>query len=1572
VEYRILGPLEARSESGPVALGGIKPRAVLAVLLLHPNESVHAERLALALWGEDAPASAVKTVQVYVSRLRKALGDGEALVTTPAGYCLRVGADELDAERFARLVEDGRRALDDGRAEQAAAVLRQALALWRGPPLAELEFEPFAQTEIARLQEQRLVALEARVEADLAAGRHVELVGELTPLVAAHPMRERLVGDLMLALYRCGRQVEALEVFRAARRRLVEEIGVEPGPQLQRLEQAILRHDASLEPRVAQTRLPPELDAAAEPALVGRERELAWLRGHWDRARTGRGAVVAVTGVRGIGRSRLAAELAREAHRAGAVVAYCSGRDPPAAVRAVLDPLGTAERATLLVADDLDDAGAELVGELAPAVVDRPVLIVAIGDDTPTAHETLALPPLDAAAVRAIAARYAPDREVPVDRLLDVSDGVPSRVHEEAGRWSRREAARRVGAAADRTAAGRSELRSSESELTGSIAELQAANERIAPRERQVVCPFKGLTAFEGADAPYFFGRERLVAELVARLVGAPLLGIVGPSGSGKSSVLRAGLLPALAGGVLPGSEDWAQTVIRPGEHPLHELNAAGRRHRRAVLAVDQLEEVFTACRDGDERAAFVAEIARLAGASDQVVVIAVRADHYGRCAAYPDLAGLLAPNHVLVGPMRHDELRRAIECPARRAGLSVEPGVADALVADVEDRPGGLPLLSAALLELWQRREGRRLRYADYERTGGARGAVARLAEDAFSCLDGARQAVARRLMMRLVGLGAQESAERRRVPLAEFERSEDAGRVVALFTDRRLLTVDAATVEIAHEALLREWPRLRGWIEEDRDDLRLQRSLESAAREWQRLGRDAGAVYRGVRLSEAQQWRARRDEPLGELEREFLAASEASGARERATRRRRMVLTGAAVATLSAAAVAIVATLLFAGRARDIAASRDLASKSATLLATDPGLALAVAVEGLRRSDTEQAENAMRQAAFEHRALRVLVAHRGRAFGVAPSPDGSLAATAGGDRTVRIWSLRSGRRVGEIGGYRDEVRAVSFSRDGTRLASAAHDGEIAVADPNGGARDVVARLPGDFATSIDFGRDGRTVAIGTFGGRVALVGLSDGAVRDLQPGPGAPIFAAAFDRDGRRVVSAGADGSARIWNVAGGRPLRLVHPGRDALVLAASFSPDGSRVATTDFAGVVRVWDAASGRGLMRIPVSEQPLASVRFSGDGRRVVTGSSGGAIHLVSLDQRAVLAELRGHHGPARADFVARSARLVSAGEEDGTLRLWTAPATRVLPMRTRAAPSISRDGAVVVSGSDSGTVHVWSRATGRDRELSDHAETSSVQLSPGGRQIVSASWDDRVLLWDVASGRPTAVPSLPGDKYAAAIDATGRHIAIGGATALVLQAPDGSARRRLRGHRGYVNALAFSPDSRHLLTGSDDGTARVWNVRTGALERTLRGHEGIVRDVAYSDDGRSIATAGSDGTVRVWPADRGDAVTLVGHEGAVRTGRFNGRGDRVVSAGEDGTVRVWDAAGGDALLVLHRHEGIASGADFSSDGREVVSAGDDGVRITACEVCGSVEDALRVARARAPHRLTAAERQRLL
>ena len=286
-----------------MALGGTKPRAVLAVLLLHANEPVSAERLAVALWGDEAPASATRTVQVHMSRLRRVLGEGrERVVSGPAGYCLRVGPGELDRERFETMVEQGRRALADGRAEEATEVLREAVALWRGPPLSDLAFEPFARNEVAALEEQRLAALELRLEAEVAARREVEVIGELRRLVAEHPLRERLRAQHMLALYRLGLHSEALASFQELRQRLDAELGLEPGAELRELEQEVLTHRADLQraARRSAVGLPAALDGARGSPLAGRRAELAMLMEAWERAVTGRRQIVVVAGVSGL------------------------------------------------------------------------------------------------------------------------------------------------------------------------------------------------------------------------------------------------------------------------------------------------------------------------------------------------------------------------------------------------------------------------------------------------------------------------------------------------------------------------------------------------------------------------------------------------------------------------------------------------------------------------------------------------------------------------------------------------------------------------------------------------------------------------------------------------------------------------------------------------------------------------------------------------------------------------------------------------------------------------------------------------------------------------------------------------------------------------------------------------------------------------------------------------------------------------------------------------------------------------------------------------------------------------
>lgn len=1592
MEFRILGPLEVVDNGGVVRLGGGKPRALLAVLLLNANEPVSAERLALALWGEDAAASAVKTVHVHVSRLRRALGEADIVTTTRAGYCLRVRPGELDAERFERLVEDGRNALADGEPEDAAARLREALALWRGPPLADLEFEPFAAAEIVRLEEQRLTALESRIEADLAAGEHAGIVGELRQLVAEHPRREHFACQLMLALYRCERQAEALEVYRGARRVLVEELGVEPGPELRRLQEAILRQDATLDVHAAVAELPPELETSTAPPLVGRRDELAWLRLRWERAREGASGIVTLAGVSGAGKLRLAAELAATVHAGGDAVLYATGSGPAEAFLGALRRTRQTTRPTLLViqaADRADPAELAELDALSRELTGLSVLALACGEDVDAladlpSEAVLMLEPLDATAVETIARQYAhgtpAEEDVPVQWLLEASGGVPRVVHQVASHWVRREAARRVDTVAARAAAGREQLRSIEAELTDGVEDLQEVRERITPRrwEAPVVCPFKGLASFDVADAPYFFGREKLVAELVARLVGAQLLGIVGPSGSGKSSVMRAGLLPALANGVLPHSETWKQVLIRPGEHPLRELTDAIAMvddGERIVVAIDQFEETFTTCEDEAERAAFIAELTRLTDERHGrcVAVIALRADFYGRCAAYPELAGPLAANHVLVPSMQNDELRRAIELPAQRAGLRVDRELTDALVADVKDEPGALPLLSTALLELWQRRDGRRLRYTVYQQAGGVRGAVARMAEDAFGQLDGDQQDVARGVLMRLASQTPAGEVERRRVALAELETdsNEDVAHVVALLTDRRLLTVSDDTIELAHEALLREWPRLCDWIAADREGLRIHRNLNAAAREWENLGRDDGALYRGARLAEATEWIEAQQPRLNETERAFIQASETARQRDRVTRRRRIAL---AFGSLSIAllAISIVAVVSMVQGRRT--ASRELANRSEAVLAGDPGLALAIGLEALKRHDTEEARNAVRQAALVDRASTVVNVQESAIYRAALSPDGSRLVTAGDNGAVHVVDLDDARIVSTIEASKVPLTDVAFSPDAKHVASASVGGEVAVSALDGRSRRVVLGLPGDpvYARSVEYDARGGRLLVAIHGtDEIRLVGVGDSHSTTLARHQGVRV--ARFSPNGRLVLSAGEDATARLWDLSG-RVMASLRHGSD--IFDARFSPDGRTVATVGADGAVRTWSVRSGRRLEELALDLQPLYSVRFSRDSRRVIVGGADGVVRVVDVRGGPLVAELKGHRDRVYdASFIGDGDRVVSVGM-DGTVRGWGLLKTAVLPADEEeppTVPSFGPGGKLVVSGYVGGHVRLWNPTTNSIQELRQHEAYSVALFSENGAYVLSS--DDRtVRLYDVKRQVSSPVAVSAKEIRATAIDRTGRRIAVAGAAALgdrvVIQARDGRARVSLPAH-GQVMWLAFSRDRKQLLSAAEDGTVHIWNAASGASEHVLHGGEGGILHAQFSSDGDSVAAAGADGTVRLLRLDGSTPLVLYGHDGPVTSVDFNHDGSQVLSGAKDGTVRLWDAGGGEMRVVLRRHGGEVAGVAFSSDGRRVLSAATDGIVVSECEICGPFADVLALARKRPRVMVSEGERARL-
>jgi WD40 repeat protein/DNA-binding SARP family transcriptional activator len=1587
MDFRILGPLEVHGDLGAIDVPGRMPRAALVVLLLHANQPVSAGTLARELWGDDARHD-TKNVHVVISRLRKALRDHNGIVRrTEAGYMLQLAPDALDLERFKQLVSEGRHALTAGRPDDAGTILRSALALWRGPPLEDVASVPFAAAVITELEEEHQAAIEARVEADLAAGRHAELVAELRRMVTAYPTRERLAGHLMLALYRCGRQAEALDAYREARARLTEQLGIEPDEELHALQDAILHHDPALMLAPA-TELPHELEVAASRPLAGRDGDLVRLRERWEEARAGRGRLVALVGPDGMGKTRLAAELAVEVHAQGASVLYAAGAGPASEVRDVLARTRDAGRPLLLVVDDADEAGEDVLAAIRDASGGS-VLVLATARD----HEGLGalgegtvlyldLEGLDAAAVAQIAALYTPEQapEVLPATLLGRSAGVPGRVHHEASDWARR----RVGSVARRTAAGRSRLRSMEAELAGGVAQLQTAGEWVGPPcdgGDSIICPFKGLASFEAADAPYFFGRERLVAELVAQLVGAPLLGVIGPSGSGKSSVVRAGLLPALANGVLPGSETWAQEVMRPGEHPLGALNAALEHtgSRRFVLVVDQFEETFTACRDERERGAFIGHLVRAAD-GDGRVVIALRADFYGRCAEYPALARALAGNQVLVGPMQPEELRRAITCPAQRVGLTVEDDLVGAIVADVQDAPGALPLLSTALLELWQRRDGRRLRLASYAETGGVRGAVARLAEEAFSHLDAEQQVLARRLLLRLVEVDDDGAVERRRLALAELGGGEDVEHVLDLLADRRLVTISEGTAELAHEALLREWPRLRGWIDEDREGLRIERGLRAGAREWRRVGKDDGALYRGARLAEASDWSSRAGHALPDDEREFLAASAARERHDRATRRRRLTVAfgGLAIGLLLIAIVAAVAIdqRNAAQNERDMATSRALGLQSQQLAEDDPEQAASVAMLALDMAPTREAAAALREATSAFRQRAVVRADTTDAWTATVSPDGNRMVTGGTDGVVLLWDVETGTRVGRWSAGHTVVSASSYAPGGGTIALGFGNGTVVITDAALGSRRIVARVKDQKVRSIAFTGDGRRLVAAFADGAIRVLTVDGNEPPLLLDGHEGEVLSVDVSRDGERIASSGADGSVRLWNVQDGTH-RILH--REAgSKWDVALSPDGDWTLAAGDDGWVRRWNVRTGHEAARTGGGESPLYTVAFSDDGERFAAGGEDGVVRVWADAGTPPVAVLRGQRSRVYdVGFVPQSDTVVTAGD-DGTVRLWDASGLQSWTVPGGAmSMDFNRDGSLLATTSDDGTVRVWDTATTRLRaRLPGPPGYMTAKFAPSGETLVVANEEaSLVRTWPIAERHADVLikhsdaRGIPSARF----DPRGERVVyVDGNGRIVVHTLDSGEEIVLRGGPKVVYDAQFSPDGKRVAIAPEDGQPRIWRVdRPDAPERVLRGHTGHLNWLEYGADGR-LLTASGDRTVRVWSAHEGPAIVIGGFTQEVTGAAFSADGTQVFSTDFDGALRLWDARSGARLALLSSGPDALYNVVVSREGH-IATLDENGVlRVFKCDVCGTLEDVRALALAKAPRPLTEEQRRRLI
>jgi DNA-binding SARP family transcriptional activator/WD40 repeat protein len=1391
----VLGPLEVRGDDGaPVAVPGAKERLLLAVLVAGAPHVVGADRIAETLWDGAPPDSARKSLQAHLVRLRSSLepdrpkgSTGRYVVRRGAGYALAADRDDVDALRLGDLAARGRAQLVSGQPADAARLLTEALDLWRGEPYADWPQASFAEAERRRLVEVRSAAHSALIEAQLALGRHADVVPELERLVAGEPLREGWWRLLMLALYRAGRQGDALAAGRRARALLAEELGTEPGLGLRQMEAAILAHDPALEHTPRRT----------------------------------------------------------------------------------------------------------------PSPVD---------DRKPSAH------------------------------------------------------------------------------LRGS-------------------CPYKGLTAYQPGDAALFHGRRRLVATLVARLVDAPVLVVSGPSGAGKSSAVRAGLVPALADGALPGSSGWRAEIVTPGRAPVDALASLTGDTPPAgpvLLVCDQFEELWAPGIAPAERTAFLDAVLGLI--DDGIVVrcvAVVRGDHVGRLAEHAAFPERLAGALVLVPALTDDELGEVVREPAAAAGLTADPELVEAVVADVLGRPGALPLLSTALVGTWERRRGDTLTLAGYLEAGGVAGALARSAEDAYRALDEPGRGLAPRLLVRLADVDDGGALVRRPLQLAELDLDGEGGgarrQVVETFVRRRLLSLDGDRLEVAHEALLTEWPRLARWLDDDAAGRAVRRHLVPAVRDWAARGRPDDELYRGARLAAALDWAAGDDADPTPLERQFLDASQERAdaelreaheqvVRERWARRRtRRLALGLSVVLV----MALVATLL-AVRFQQAADTRATEAERLSLLADANRVAalsgnaasvddaLLLAVQALRLAATPESEDGL---------LGALVAHR-RIVGVATGGEDVRDSTLGGGmlflddgRSLSAWSVGSAeqrasapRRIGAWGGW--VVADGSPTED--LLAAAGVDvyGDmwVRLLGP-GRARDLLGSgQAGGRPIGISFSADGRRVTVlvadapGTAGDLWSATEFDVATGARREPGIAGPLAGPA-DRavadvsdDGRTAVvfdGGGAWAPAVLASVADGSQVTLQVPRRDAAV--TGFRALGTGAAQLWSDGAVTLY-GSDGRSVQTVLTEQVPVLDVVLAPDGSWGATAGAGGGISLWAVDPSTGRWDVResffGHAGDVQNAEVSSDGRWLVTVGADGRIVVWdgapgggfgtplAAAGDRRLagrPVvveqgRLVAAPTLpagtnAEDGsAVAVSFLDPRTGRVVDEVSVGEIEKYALSGAPSMALSPdasriaittglttrivdtGARRLVGPEIRLPPTLEVGSDGLPlpaAVVPCLTWTPEDELLLCNGGSSLVRVAEALVRLDPETGEELGRSEMRAVLDQIAISPG---------DGTVSVNSLQRGGLwdgqmnflspdllllDVLTFDRQGVFTDISFSSDGSRLALTGRSGDLYlVEMATRSDSRAKVTSTAAPVQVEWL-PDDRTVALGaSDGTVLLFDTERG--------------------------------------------------------------------
>lgn len=1517
----VLGSVTVERDGHEVSLGP-QVRRLFARLVVDRDQVVSTDRLADCVWTGDPPAGAQRSLKTYVSRLRHAIDPerSELVVYREPGYRLSLDGHPLDSTEFDVELDEAGQAVRVVDHERAITLLTSALARWHGDAYAEFAHEEWARPEAVRLEERRVEASELLIEALLGIGETEQAVSRAQSLTRSEPLRERPRELLMRALYISGRQPESLREYRSFRKMLSDDVGLDPSHSLVELERRIAIRDASL-------------DGLSHPVRgyelcerIGRGAFAVVHRAIQPGVR--RDVAVKIIRAPVADRPAFIRDFEHEAHVIASVEhphvvpLYDFWREPGAAFLVMRLMRGGSVEASLRVHGAFSArATIDLLREIGPALEAAHGLGVVHRDVRPANllldHEGAAYLADFGIAVwgtsgddaLATAVEYAsPEvlRGEPLSATADVHSLGVTIFELLTGRLPFESSSDRAELVRRQLTEPLPSVRSFHGDLPVELDEVLRRATAKVPGDRYptvgslvddvvelldtsrgprrdaprlvVENPYVGLQAFDESDAHRFHGRDALVAEVVERLDARPLVVLVGPSGSGKSSVVRAGLVSALRRGAVNGSENWFVTTMVPGTNPIDAFEAALLRVAvnpptslrsqlgqdggllRAVrrilpdddttllVILDQFEELFTLTELAEERDRFLHELAHAvrAPSSPLRIVATLRADHYDEPLANAAVAGLVTDGTVTVRPLTPAELEEVVVLPARSVGVEVEPALTAELVASASERPASLPLLQFALTETFRRRASGVMSLSTFQGLGGLTGAIAATADHIVDSAGDATVAEARRILGRLVTLDDGGEHSRRRALISELGDDDSTTVLVEQLVEARLLTVDRdgasrePTVEVAHEALLRDWPRLRGWLEEDRENLRVLHDVGSRSDTWQQSGRDDAELARGARLVAAQAFAEQRPDLLNATELEWVEASIFEQEREfqerlatmekdrRQNRRLRSLLVAAAVLLVISVGAASVALVL-----RRNAVDNERAAIAAEAQASTNADAAEAAERGAETNlaAAQAAEEEAQQSAADSEIER-LVALSAAQVNVAPARAMLLALEANRRRDDAVTrgavqrSIASEPRLSRVVPVGDAVSSVSLSDDAT-VALVARENEVSWIDIGTGEPTGAKFVTDDRIGEVHVSVDGTTAAVFTFSGDIGLTTILrvDGdevsvvAKHDRYPQSYAGGVVTLALPDTFRFVDA-ITGSV-VLEIPRDDFFDVLSPNGELAALAYDpFRAGGFTERRTE------VLDVLTGEVLASF---DEPnfVHSLAISDDGT-VVTGYVDGTISVRSVpdgDGAVSTTTLTAHSREVTSIGMAPDGRFVSAGG-DGRLSFWS-------PDGTLVGDPVEVSGVIVDTafGSDG-------------RVVATQANGGPLVFETDRRNIV----DDR---FPASENTATLSPTSP---WATRISEDGRTITFTN----VDDPTDQHVHDLSEVHpSGVLEGWSFSPDGEWVVTGNADATLETpGTIAISAVdgsERTIVDGTALFNQVGHGDRSGWAALLGPGG-----------------------------------------------------------------------------------------------------------------------